>query len=78
MPYEVTYDLAYDTAMEHVDEGNNFACVQVIDVDGTRCVWTAGVEMPEPRDDLDVLASVFVAIKAARDEAERHGLHPVH
>lgn len=77
MPYEATHDLAYDTAMDFVDDGYNFACVPVIETDGSKAVWTAALEMPQPRDDLDVLAGAFVAVKAARDEAERHGLHPV-
>lgn len=76
MAYATTQQLAWDTAMEYVHEGYNFACIPVIN-EGRPAIWTAGLEMPQPKDDMDVLAQIFVAINQARDDAERHGVHPV-
>jgi len=77
MEYTATQQLAWESAMEHVEDGHNFACIPVVLSSGERCVWTIGLEMPTPKDDMDVLAQAFVAINQARDQAQRHGLHPV-
>lgn len=77
MSYETTEESAWGVAMSAVEHGQMFACVPVIGPDGQLGIWTSVGTMPEPKNDLDVLAQVVVCIRRARDCAERSGLHPV-
>lgn len=75
---ETTEDLAYDTAMEALEVGQIAACVPVA-VNGVRGIWTLSGDLGGyvVKDDTDALAAAFLAIKRARDNAERAGCRPV-
>lgn len=75
---DTTEDLAYDTAMDALEVGQIPACVPV-SVNGTKGLWTLSGDLGGYviKDDIDALAAAYLAIKRARDNAERAGCHPV-